>query len=70
MISSTDVEDFPDTAMDRANVGALGVGGIDVRDLSAADWETEVLPAVTNHVRLIIVEAFDELGLVYWEVNG
>lgn len=68
-VESRDAEDFLDTANDRANVGALGIGGIDARDLSAADWETEVPPSVTNHVRLIIVEAFDELGFVFWEVN-
>jgi hypothetical protein len=48
-------------------MGALGSGGIDARDLSAADWETEVLPSVTNHVHFIICEAFDELGFVFWE---
>jgi hypothetical protein len=69
-VESTDAEDFLDTTTDRANVGALGVGGIDARDLSAADWETEVLPSLTNHVRLIVVEAFDELGFVFWEANG
>jgi hypothetical protein len=51
-------------------VGALGIGGIDARDLSAANWETEVLPSVTNHIRLILCKAFDELGFVFWEVNG
>jgi hypothetical protein len=28
------------------------------------------LPTVTNHVRLILVEAFDELGFVYREAKG
>jgi hypothetical protein len=69
-VEASDVEDFLKASAVRANVGALGVGGIDARDLSAADWETEVLPTVSNHVRLIIVEAFDELGFVFWEVNG
>jgi hypothetical protein len=66
-VESSDAEDFLHAATDRANVGALGIGGIDARDLSAADWETEVLPSVTNHVHLIICEAFDELGFVFWE---
>jgi hypothetical protein len=69
-VESSDVEDFLNASTVRANVGALGVAGIDARHLSAADWETEVLPSVTNHVRLIIVEAFDELGFVFWEVDG
>lgn len=69
-VESSDVEDFLNASSVRANVGALGVGGVDAGDLSAADWETQVLPSLTNHVRLIIVEAFDELGFVYWEVTG
>jgi hypothetical protein len=63
-VESSDAEDFLEAATDRANVSALGVGGIDALDLSAADWETELLLSVTNHVRLIIGEAFDELGFV------
>jgi hypothetical protein len=69
-VESSDVEDFLHASTVRANVGALGVGGIDARDLSAANWETEVLPSVTDHVRCIIGEAFDELGFVFWEVDG
>jgi hypothetical protein len=66
-VESSDAEDFLYAATDRANVGALGIGGIDASDLSAVDWEAEVLPGVTNHVHLIICEAFDELGFVFWE---
>jgi hypothetical protein len=66
-VESTDAEDFLDAATDRANVSALGDGGIDAPDLSVADWDAEVLPSVANHVRLIIGEAFDELGFVIWE---
>jgi hypothetical protein len=66
-VDSHDAADFLDVAKDRANVTVLGIGGIDVRELSVADWETDVLPNVANHVRLIICEAFDELGFVFWE---
>jgi hypothetical protein len=66
-VESSDAEDFLYAATDRANVGALGIGGIDASDLSAVDWEAEVLPGVTNYVHLIICEAFDELGFVFWE---
>jgi hypothetical protein len=69
-VESSDVEDFLHVSTVRANVGALGVGGIDAPDLSAVDWEAEVLPIVTNHVHRIICEAFDELGFVFWEVDG
>jgi hypothetical protein len=69
-VESSDAEDFLDAATDRANVSALGVGGIDARDPSAADWETEVLPSVTNRVHIIICEAFDELGFVFWEAKA
>lgn len=66
-IDSSDAEDFLYAAKDRANVSALGVGGIDDRDLSVVDWESEVLPNVADHVRFIIGEAFDETGFVFWE---
>jgi hypothetical protein len=33
-----------------------------VRELTA-----DVLPHVTEHVRIITCEAFDELGFVFWE---
>jgi hypothetical protein len=70
LLESRDAEDFLDAAADRANVSALGVGGIDERDLSVADWEVEVIPNVADHVRVIICEAFDEVGFAFWERGG
>lgn len=66
--AESDIEDLIEAARVRSNISALGVGGpLTSLEPESVDWQEQVMPHVAAHVWVITCEAFDELGIVFWE---